>query len=131
MAKTTIQRFEEKYIPEPNSGCWLWLGALTHNGYAVLSIGGKTERAHRWAYASAHGPIPPDMELDHLCRVRCCVNPSHLEVVTSAENGKRSPFKGSKTHCVRGHEFTDKNTYWRKEGRRNCLECRRIGDSKR
>jgi hypothetical protein len=66
-------------------GCWLWRGRIAPNGYGTI---GK-EYAHRVAYERARGPIPAGMELDHLCRVKACVNPDHLEVVTKSENAKR------------------------------------------
>jgi hypothetical protein len=82
-------------IPEPNSGCVLWLGELNSAGYGRISQGnnhvGKRVRylAHRVSYELAKGQVPEGMELDHLCRVRCCINPEHLEPVTRSENNRR------------------------------------------
>lgn len=70
-------------------GCWLWQGALNTKGYAVLSVGGRGGRrhyAHRLSYEIHVGPIPAGLQIDHLCRVRRCVNPAHLEPVTNREN---------------------------------------------
>lgn len=74
-------------------GCWLWQGPRVHNGYGIISIQGSgvktTIRAHRYAYEALVGPIPEGLQLDHLCRVRRCVNPAHLEPVTARENVRR------------------------------------------
>jgi len=78
-----------KISPEPNSGCWLYLGALQRNGYARIRFNGKTVIAHRVSYTIFKGEIPAGLELDHLCRVRCCVNPDHLEVVSRSINVSR------------------------------------------
>src|SRR4051812_35687163 len=82
-----------KIFPEPMSGCWLWTGALNYNGYGTYSWaeedGRHTYLAHRLVYIIERGPIPDGLQLDHLCRLRCCVNPDHLEPVTSGENARR------------------------------------------
>src|SRR5262245_28915102 len=70
---------ESRSEPEPNSGCLLWTGRISGQGYGGINVDGKPLRAHRLAYELAHGPIPPGLTLDHLCRVRTCVNPDHLE----------------------------------------------------
>lgn len=81
--------FDHFYIPEPNSGCWLWFGATTERGYGVVVANGRSIRAHRISYETAKGQIPEGLVLDHLCRVHCCVNPDHLEAVTQLENVRR------------------------------------------
>lgn len=105
-----------------DGGCWLWEGAQNGGGYGRF----KNEIAHRYAYTVVVGPIPEGLELDHLCRVHGCVNPSHLEAVTHKENILRGVGWGAqnkrKTHCKRGHEFTEANTV--REGRsRRCRTC--------
>lgn len=114
------------------TGCREWQGAVTQSGYGHLRRGKSIDwLAHRYAWFLTHGSLPPEgMDLDHLCRNRLCVNPSHLEVVTHRENGRRGVFPNSaKTHCARGHEFTPENTRWTKVRgevrQRQCKTCRR------
>ena len=123
-----MERFEEKYIPEPNSGCWLWT-ASTSNGYGIIKVRGRFRGAHRVSYEIYRGAIPPGFVTDHLCRVPCCVNPDHLEVVTIGENVRRGDnHHRRKTACKRGHPFTPENTYERinnltpKPGHRFCWQ---------
>jgi HNH endonuclease len=90
--------------------CWLWTAARTHGGYGQFGLArGKAVRAHRLAYELTIGPIPDGLELDHLCRVRNCVNPAHLEPVTHAENMRRAVSAWAITHCPAGHEYTPDN----------------------
>ena len=117
-------------------GCWLWTGSINESGYGLLieKAGGKqiNHRAHRWSYEYHIGPIPDGLVLDHLCRVRRCVNPDHLEPVTDAENIRRGvSWNGSKTHCKRGHEFTSENTGIQNGNHRFCRACRRMTDARR
>lgn len=74
--------------------CWIWDGALTDGGYGKASRGGKTTTAHRYVYEMYRGPIPEGLHLDHLCEVRECVNPDHLDPVTGSENTRRSWERG-------------------------------------
>jgi hypothetical protein len=124
---TIEERFEAKYIPEPNSGCWLWLGALDGHGYGHIYVGGKYRSAHRVGYELRNGQIPEGLVVDHLCRMPACVNPDHLEPVTQSENLRRSPIMdrySRLTHCKRGHEFNVENTRIRKlSGHRTCIKC--------
>jgi hypothetical protein len=120
-----MQRIDAK--TDRSGECWLWTSSLNRYGYAEMKINGRSRMAHRVAYELLVGPIPDGLQLDHLCRVRYCVNPAHLEPVTSAENTRRgesfAATNGSKTHCKRGHAFDDENTYlWR--GSRICKACR-------
>lgn len=122
------KRFEARFVPEPNSGCWLWFGALSDTGYGSFNVGaGQYQGAHKFSYERVHGKVPAGIDLDHLCRVRCCVNPEHLEPVTPTVNILRgeSPMamNARKTHCVRGHAFDERNTYLAKTGWRGCRRC--------
>lgn len=71
-------------------GCWIWTAAVGAHGYGVFGQGSRTYLAHRLSYGELMEPIPADLTIDHLCRVKRCVNPAHLEVVTRAENGRRA-----------------------------------------
>lgn len=124
-ARPVQERFEELWLPEPNTGCWLWLGAACNLGYGLMNMrkvgGGRTNiRANRISYEMYIGPIPEGLVIDHKCRLSCCVNPAHLEPVTQAENIRRgSRFKILKTHCVHGHVRTPDNV----DDRHNCKTC--------
>ena len=115
-------------IPEPNTGCWLWLGTLFGKGYARCHWTGLgTCAAHRVSYEAFVGPIPDGLTIDHLCRVKCCVNPQHLEPVTNRENFFRSnnpiALQIHKTHCKHGHPLFGRNLYPRGKGWRACKAC--------
>lgn len=120
----------ERFWPKVESGdrqsCWPWLAALNPHGYGMFTIDGHNVAAHRVAYQLTRGPIPAGLDLDHLCRVRHCVNPWHLDPVTRWTNLHRSPVhNGNKSHCPKGHPYSEANTY-RSHGRRYCRECRRV-----
>jgi hypothetical protein len=86
---TPEERFDVKVAPS-DSGCLLWLGSLNAKGYGHFNLNGRIFKAHRWAYERRFGPTPTGMQLDHLCSVRNCVNPDHLEPVTNWENSRRA-----------------------------------------
>lgn len=127
---TILGRFLALWEPG-EKGCWLWIGAQSGHGYRDRdSYGGfwngrKYVRAHRFAYEFFIGPVPSGKELDHLCFVRHCVNPSHLEAVTRAENMRRAHARI--THCPRGHIYDEKNTGYCVGGTgrkaRVCRQC--------
>lgn len=145
MVTTLLDRFNAGHIPEPNSGCWLWIRAWNSMGYGkICGFGdGSSRLAHRWAYEHFRGPIPAGMVLDHLCRTPACVNPDHLEVVTQTENIARglipaifaaanaNSYQRRKTHCPKGHPLSGKNCYVTAQGRRHCRACDRIGHAER
>ena len=113
------------------SPCWLWLGKKDKDGYGQMTVGGgpaRDQRVHRVTYQLWVGPLVAGLEPDHLCRVRSCCNPDHLEAITIRENILRgegtAAMNARKTHCQNGHQFTDDNVYvW--HGMRRCLACRR------
>lgn len=118
MARTTI-----------TESCWLWTGA-TAKGWGQIMDAGKCVPCHRVVYEHVNGPIPDGLQIDHLCRVRNCVNPMHLEAVTSRTNTLRgfgpSALNATKTHCHRGHPFTPENTRIKGPGWRMCRACQRV-----
>ena len=119
-------RFWSKVTVAGDDECWEWTGA-THKGYGkIMLIHGVFAAAHRLAYEFLVGPIPPKMQLDHLCRNRGCVNPAHLDPVTNQENARRGLRGSLVTHCVHGHAYTQANTFVRKNGRRACRTCNRL-----
>lgn len=108
------------------SGCWLWVGYVRPDGYPQLN---RNTRAHRWVYEMWKGSISTGAQLDHLCRVPKCVNPSHLEPVTKDENNRRgnspSAQRGRQTHCIRGHALEGRNLYVHpRTAYRTCRRCK-------
>lgn len=105
------------------NGCWIWQLAIDQGGYGVVSVGAKGQQlAHRASYESLIGPIPEGLHLDHLCRVRRCVNPRHLDPVTPKVNVERS-WPATKLHCRHGHELFGPNLQF-SSGSRQCRTCR-------
>lgn len=121
----TNARFLEKV--SQTDGCWTWGGYVDPKGYGVFGINSRQlVKAHRFSYELHVGPIPEGMQLDHLCRVRHCVNPAHLEPVTNRENVIRgNAARPQRQACQRGHPFDEQNTYIDHKGRRQCRACRR------
>lgn len=114
-------------------GCWLWTGARNSKGYPCVTDGtGRSMLAHRRSYMALVGEIPDGLTIDHLCRNKTCVNPAHLEAVTSTENTRRA--FAVQTHCKRGHELSGDNLHVRKKSDgysyRECLICRRATNAR-
>jgi hypothetical protein len=106
---------------EKTESCWLWVGATTGKGYGTFWNEGRMVYAHRFAYESLVGPIPDGLQIDHLCRVKNCVNPEHMEPVTNAENTTRGDLHNRrKTHCRNcGHPLERRKA----QGDRICRPC--------
>lgn len=114
---------EDCYIPEPNSGCWLWIMSLNEKGYGRRWDGLRERKAHTVVYEVYRGRLGDGLELDHLCRVRCCVNPWHMDPVTRQENMRRAKPFMMRAVCKRGHKLEDPNLYYSKKGNRHCKRC--------
>ncbi len=120
---------ESRIIPEPNSGCWIWLGALrsSRSQYGSCWFEGKQHATHILIYKLLKGEIPKKLQQDHLCRVRCCCNPDHLEPVTAQINILRgeglAAINARKTHCPQGHTLISDNLVNLKTGERCCRTC--------
>jgi hypothetical protein len=119
-------------LDRPELGrCWLWMTGIKGDGYGAFTANGKSLLAHRFSYTILIGPIPDGLELDHLCRRTGCVNPSHLEPVTSLENTQRGE-RATRTHCRRGHPYSGSNLYLLPHVKgRDCRTCRKLANQKR
>lgn len=128
MAKTPAILLMDLSSCSRESPCILWHMAKDRDGYGLTTIDGKSRRAHRVTYEMVRGPIPDGLVIDHLCRVRGCINPWHLEAVSNRTNLLRgygpSAICAKKTHCKRGHELTGDNVYMTGR-RRSCRACRK------
>lgn len=131
--KRRVTPAEDRFWPkvQVTQGCWLWIGGRDMHGYGHFYFGPDDGQggSHRFSWELRNGPVPAGMHLDHLCRVRHCVRPDHMEVVSNRENVLRgvgpSAENARKTHCKRDHEFTPENTGRNKAGNRYCRECER------
>lgn len=148
MAKTLMERFLSHV--NKTAGHWYWTGHINPNGYGYIGLGGRSAgavTAHRAAHMLFIGPIPEGAVVDHLCRVKHCVNPAHLEAVSQAENMRRGNASfavalsnrrrgEAMTHCKKGHEYTAENTSYEVRGgnrrpSRRCITCRRANANRR
>jgi hypothetical protein len=120
------QRLADLSMPVPFCGCIVWLGPTSQAGYAKIGV----RLVHRIVWELLNGPIPDGLQIDHLCRVRCCINPDHLEPVTPRVNTLRGNAPAilvaryrSILTCPRGHPYSADNTYVDPRGWRQCIVC--------
>lgn len=112
---------------EKSESCWLWKPNKTLTRYGCFYLNNGQMTAHRFSYAVTKGEVPEGLELDHLCSIKACVNPDHLEAVTHTVNVRRAKITSRQKICKRGHEFTEDNTNWTKNPwgtpQRHCRAC--------
>jgi hypothetical protein len=114
-------RFWDKAIPEPNTGCWLWMGTQHSKGYGTVRAGRLPTFAHRVAYEMTHGPIPKGLLVCHRCDVRWCVNPTHLFVGTHRDNMDDMKRKGRAATGTRNGMARDPHLANRAPGESNPM----------
>lgn len=107
-----------------NNGCWVWTAASNGAGYGRWNQSGSLRYPHRVTAELEYGEST--LQVDHVCRVRACCNPDHLEYVTNRENSIRG--KALITHCPKGHEYSEDNTLMRNDTHRHCRACKREWD---
>ena len=95
-------RFQEGYLPEPTSGCWLWKRAINSAGYGLIGKEGKLYTAHRISWELHNGPIPEGIQVCHKCDVKYCVNPDHLFLGTQKDNMDDAVRKGRVNYSKNG-----------------------------
>ncbi len=127
LSESRVEKFFSK-VAFDCGDCWEWTGTKNSWGYGRFLVDGRRIMAHRVCYEILVGKIPEGLVIDHLCRNHACVNPAHIEALTQLVNARRGRnIHREKTHCVRGHEYTEENTrvMRMKDGylNRKCKNC--------
>jgi hypothetical protein len=147
VTKSIQERFEAKWTPEPNSGCWLWISGGNKFQYGKLYFNGRNEMATRVSWFLKYGQLPsPELQVCHKCDTPACVNPDHLFLGTMSDNQMDCVLKGRRTYtrgygkdwnvtrtrkevkklvCKHGHPLSGDNLYICPKGWAQCKECRR------
>lgn len=139
--RTTSGGWERRFYDKVDKGtefddCHIWQGARDDYGYGKFRLpNGNVKGTHIIAWELANErTVPPGWHVDHRCRIRACCNADHLEPVPATENVARgesfSARNSRKTHCPKGHEYSEENTRWH-SGRRECVTCIRARDRAR
>ena len=138
---SVLERFEAKFLAEPNSGCWLWMAAYDGQGYGRFGLHNgrylRSTQAQRVAWILYNGPVPDGTSVLHKCDTPACVNPAHLFLGTQADNIADMWAKGravtpmgkpelAKTHCPQGHPYSGGNLYLWSTKKRKCRTCTNI-----
>ncbi len=131
MIESPWLRFAQRFEIDMDTKCWDWTARTNAAGYALYYVGGG-ELAHRWSWSFFNGPVPDGLQIDHLCRNRRCVNPSHLEPVTHRENVRRGDVPRSDGKCSKcGLVVAGDNAAPKTRGGYQCRSCIRIGSRRR
>jgi hypothetical protein len=126
--------FRKNFIISKDN-CWEWKGQIHKGtGYGRFRANWVNWLAHRFSYIFYKGNIPEGLIIHHICQNKKCVNPEHLEIVTLREHTFKKGSFAYKNHnaiyCIRGHSFTNENTYLTPDGRRQCKICMRLRNEK-
>lgn len=130
LTQAEAEAFMAKVVKD-EGGCWLWQGPVQNSGYGQHRFLGGWRLAHRFSYRAFVGEIPRGLTIDHLCFVRTCVNPEHLDPCTQAENNRRRIAKRPQTACATYHPDTEAEWGERGDGRTYCKECNRVRERQR
>jgi hypothetical protein len=123
--RPVLERFEEKVERVTDSGCWVWMGALSIGGYGKFLVDGRLIYVHRFTYETWRGPIPAGLVLDHVCRVRCCCSPWHVRAVTQRENAVHNSLSMAAVHSAKDRCGKCGGEYAMRKDRnaRRCPRC--------
>lgn len=123
------ERFEEKYVPEPNTGCWFWIAAVIGRGYGQFRYQGRLWVAHRVSWELAYGPVPAELWVLHKCDQPCCVNPEHLFLGTHDDNMDDMVRKARSASGVRNGAVLHRERMSRCDSERHKAAVRKLTDS--